>query len=319
MEDIKQLWANLGRKLWSIIVPPGSPQEYLLELCLSFWDYGAPIVGILILALLLYTGYNAFVAVGAQELLYGVSTVGLLYLVALVLRLEFLLWALQRIIPTLVVVLAVILQPELRRIFVQIGRQSNLYQTQRHSYQDLRVIEDIAQACEILSNSERGALIIFSRENILRHITSTGTVLDAKPSTELIVSLFAYDTPLHDGAVILNRSRLMAAGCILPIDPEETSLLSMKLGTRHRSAMSLARNTDAVILIVSEESGHISLAFDSMMDSHLSRARTVEILRELLLNEHSDSSKWLSRWFRFGSQKAKLIVSLVKYKPKNHQ
>ena len=311
MENIKQLWAELVDKLRAVLIPPGSWQEYSLEWWLSFWDYGATIVGVLILALLLYTGYNAFVAAGAQELLYGVSTVGLLYLVALVLRLEFLLWVLQRIIPTLVVILAVILQPELRRIFVQIGRQSNLYQSHRHSYQDLRVIDDIAKACEILSIRNKGALIIFRRENLLRHIVGTGTALDAKPSTELIVSLFGYDTPLHDGAVILDRSRVMAAGCILPIDPEETSLLSMKSGTRHRSAMSLARNTDAVILIVSEESGHISLAFDSTMHSHLSTARTIEILSELLLNEHSDSSKWLLKWLRFIGTKAKPLIKYL--------
>ena len=292
MESIKQQVLDLASKFQAQFIPSGGWQEGLLDLWLSFWSYGAIIVGILILALLLYTGYNAFVAAGAQELLYGVFTIGLLYLVALILRLEFLLWVLERIIPTLVVILAVILQPELRRIFVQIGRQSNLHQFHRHSHQDQRVIEEMTRACETLSDRGRGALIVFRRENLLRHITSTGTSLDALPSAELVVSLFAYDTPLHDGAVVLERSRILAAGCILPIDPEETSQLSMRSGTRHRSAMSLARDTDAVVLIVSEESGRISLAFDAEMRPHVSAPQANEILFGLLIDEHHEAPKW---------------------------
>ncbi|MEM9424943.1 MAG: diadenylate cyclase, partial [Spirochaetota bacterium] len=237
-------------------------------------------------------GYKAFVAAGAQELLYGVFTIGLLYLGALLLRLEFLLWILERIIPTLLLILAVILQPELRRIFVQIGRQSNLFHFHRNSYQDQRAIEEMTRACEILSSKGRGALIVFRRENLLRPIINTGTRMDARPSSALMVSLFAYDTPLHDGAAVLERSRILAAGCILPIDPEETNLLSMQAGTRHRSAMSLARSTDAVVLIVSEESGNISLAFDGLMRSNVSASQANTLLCELLISELHERSKW---------------------------
>ncbi|WGK69803.1 diadenylate cyclase [Candidatus Haliotispira prima] len=260
--------------------PDGAVPVFLGE----FWGYGASALSVLVLSYLLYKGYKALVASGALELLYGILSIGILYLIAAVLRLEFLIWLLDGIVPTLLVILAVVLQPEFRRIFVQIGRQGMLHHSHRN-HQDLQVINNMVEACELLVEMSRGALIVFCRENMLRHIVRTGTSLNAVPGTELVVSLFAFDTPLHDGAIVLNHSRIAAAGCILPIDPEEKTLITMKSGTRHRSAMELVRETDAVVLVVSEESGHISLAFDGEMHSHLGIAEILEELDRLLIHK----------------------------------
>ena len=285
MESLSQFLAKLMGP-WSQLLPPEGVDstENFIRLLQSSWYYASPVISIVVVTYLIYKGYNAFVAAGAQELLITIALIALLFIVSMLLQLEFLLWILERSVPTLLVMLAVILQPELRRIFVQIGRQSTRYQ-QRHQNQDQKVIDEIVKACETLSDRGRGALIVFRREHLLRHILSTGISLDAQPSAELIVSLFAYDTPLHDGAIILGHARVLAAACILPIDPEEKSLISMKSGTRHRSALGLIRETDAVALIVSEESGRISLAFDSQMRSHVSAEQANKILGELLLRK----------------------------------
>ncbi len=291
MARIDQLLSQLQSKwssIWEGWASGLSPASSLLQ---SFWYYGAPVLSITILSYLLYKGYKALVAAGAQELLYGVLSIGLLYITAALLRLEFLLWLLDRIIPTLLVILAVILQPELRRIFVQIGRQGlSHYFNRQHQSQE--VIHKMIEACEILVRKRRGALLVFCRENMLRHITSTGTLLNATPTSELVVSLFAFDTPLHDGAIVLNQSRILAAGCILPIDPEENSLLTMRTGTRHRAAIELARESDAVVLVVSEESGRISLAFDAQMRSHLSMEGIRRELEDLLITDEQHPRHW---------------------------
>ena len=318
MEKIWQAWLDLMDKFAVLLFPGGSFRESLLELWFIFWGYGANVLGVFIVAFLLYAGYNAFIAAGAQELLYGVFTIGLLYLMALLLRLEFLLWILNLIIPTLVVVLAVILQSELRRIFVQIGRQFGIYHVQRSSYQAQEIIEEMLEACEILARMGRGGLIVFHRKNLLRHIINTGTELNAYPRKELVVSLFGYDTPLHDGALVLGHKRILAAGCILPIDPKEEVLLSTKYGTRHRAAVSLTRDTDAVVLIISEESRHVSLAFDGEMKNCNSVVQAHEILCELFIHEpntasHGTRSVW---FFSYLFHLRNAIYNKVKWIPK---
>ena len=269
----------------------------------DFWLDWAAVFSILIFSVLLYKGYRALVASGVQELFYGILSIGLFYAVALLLRLEFLLWLLDKIIPTLLVILAVVLQPELRRLFVQIGRQGRRYHPHR-DHQSLAVLRSMLAACEQLSHLHRGALIVFCRENMLPTIVGSGTILDARPSSELLTSLFAHDTLLHDGAVVVRGARIRAAGCVLPIAGKNTQnianpMTSMNpgnLGTRHRAAIELASDTDAVVLIVSEESGSISLAFDGHFAFGLDSAQILETLQALLMGERQ--KKWSVRWVR---------------------
>ena len=297
----------------------------------DFWLDWAAVLSILIFSVLLYQGYRALVASGAQELFYGILSIGLFYALALLLHLEFLLWLLDKIIPTLLVILAVVLQPELRKLFVQIGRRGRFSYPNR-VHQALDVLRSMLAACEQLVRLRRGALIVFCRENMLSNIIGSGTILDARPSYELVTSLFAHDTLLHDGAVIVREGRVRAASCVLPIAGKNTKLPggqsaqnglknfpkdlprdlpsaesqeSQKsraatgaidpgnFGTRHRAAIELASDTDAVVLVVSEESGRISLAFDGRFAFGLSSSEILETLQTLLI--HQPQKKWSIR------------------------
>ena len=275
-----------------------------LQILPGFFDDFDAIFSILIFSILLYKGYQVLVRSGAQELFYGILSIGLFYALALLLRLEFLLWLLDKIIPTLLVILAVVLQPELRRLFVQIGRQGRLYHSNR-DHQALDVLLSMLDVCEQLVKLRRGALIVFCRENMLTNIVGSGTVLDARPSRELVTSLFAHDTLLHDGAVIVRGGRIRSAGCVLPIAGKTTQNAPniqgkgadtkdlANFGTRHRAAIELASDTDAVVLIVSEELGRISLAFDGHFALGLSSVEILETLKALLMDK--PQKKWSFR------------------------
>ena len=296
MNSLEKIFAQL----WSVL------QARFQDLPFFFDDFDA-ILSILIFSVLLYKGYQALVRSGAQELFYGILSIGMFYALALLLRLEFLLWLLDKIIPTLLVILAIVLQPELRRLFVQIGRQGRLYHSSR-DHQTFDVLRSMLDVCEQLVQLRRGALIVFCRENMLSNIVGSGIVLDARPSYELITSLFAHDTLLHDGAVIVRGARIRAAGCVLPIAAKATQNVQSapniqskgaeakdpaNFGTRHRAAIELASDTDAVVLVVSEESGHISLAFDGQFALGLSSVEILETLKALLMDK--PQKKWSIR------------------------
>lgn len=259
--------------------------EILVEfahISLEFWEFLATAISILIVSFLLYKGYRAFQDTGSLQLLRGAFSIAMLYSIAYALQLHFLLWLLTAIIPTLIIVIAIIMQPELRRIFMLLGRQPIHYL--RHSSNEQQSIKDCLEACAQLAAMKRGALIVFLQENRLKETVDSGVRLDSLISPSLLVSIFSYDTPLHDGAVIIQGKRILSAGCILPLAPSQHGL-SRQNGTRHRSAFELARNSDSVALIVSEESGRISVAKEGKMFLKLQQDQDslFEFLKEALI------------------------------------
>ena len=200
------------------------------------------------------------------------------------------------------VVLVVIFQPELRNVLEKIGRARwgrSLFAGRLDEDERVRrthSLEKICVAAERMSRSKTGALMVFERETPLNEIIATGTTLDAAISEELIGNIFYNGAPLHDGAVIVRGDRIVAAGCLLPVS--HNLEISRDMGTRHRAALGISENTDAVVLVVSEENGIISIAQNGIIIRRLDRASALRLLcRELLPAEQEQPHKQLLKRF----------------------
>lgn len=193
------------------------------------------------------------------------------------LQLDTLNWILQRFSGFLVVAFVVIFQPEIRRALAELGKQ-NVFAGNASS-RDL--IDDLVQAVEHLSERKIGALIAIEREIGVRAIMESGTRIESRVTPELMATIFYPKTPLHDGGVVVQGDRLMAAGCVFPLSQRDE--LSRSLGTRHRAAIGVTEETDAVVLVVSEETGSISLAYKGRLSRGLDADRLSRMLSVILL------------------------------------
>ena len=241
------------------------------------YSYIRPVIDVAILAFLIYKAWELLARTQAVQLLKGAGLLLLVYSIASLLNLSTLLWLLTTIAPGLVIAIAIVFQPELRKIFLRLG-QTELFRPD--SKPGIGALDAVVTAAEMLSREKRGMLIVFSRKANLRSIIETGNYLNADISSSLILSIFKFDTPLHDGAMIIQNNRIAAAGCLLPLSEQEDIMRSF--GTRHRAALGMSEQSDAVILIVSEETGAISLAFDGKMFYDLSPLEISRKARELI-------------------------------------
>jgi diadenylate cyclase len=249
-------------------------------------DYVLPALDMLLLAFLIYRTYRILVQTRAVQLIKGALFMGLVYLTAFLLRLATLRWVLNLLVPGLVIGMAIIFQPELRRIFTHLGQGTWL---RFHSRVRTRHVEAVLNAAEVLAAKRYGALIVFTRNIGLNTIVETGTRLNAELSSSLLLTLFAPGTPLHDGAVVIHEDRVVAAGCFLPLSEQPD--IRRSFGTRHRAALGLAEETDALILVVSEESGSLSLAHDANLLYDLSLEEISRRLKRLLELPSEDSEE----------------------------
>ena len=191
------------------------------------------------------------------------------------------------------IALVIIFQPELRRVLEKVGSNRRLSSLFGGEFQSLNMETTITQtvlACADMSKSKTGALIIFVRDNQLTDPISTGTLVDASVTAELLKNLFFKNSPLHDGAVIIKDGRIAAAGCMLPMSSNMN--LSKDLGMRHRAGIGISEQSDAVVVIVSEETGSISVAVEGMLKRHLSSETMETLLRKELLAEETEVRKW---------------------------
>ncbi|MDR2588031.1 MAG: diadenylate cyclase CdaA [Spirochaetales bacterium] len=242
-----------------------------------FRDIVLPGLDILILAFLLYKSYQILVQTKAVQLVKGVALIVLIYGAAFFFNLRTLMWVLNLMVPGLVIGLAIIFQPELRKIFTRIG-QGGWFKFS-HSDSSMR-FEALLNAAEVLSAQRRGALVVLARQVGLKNYIDTGTRLDSEISSALILTIFAFDTAMHDGAVIIEGGRVAAAGCFLPLSEQPD--IRRSFGTRHRAALGLTEETDAVVLVVSEESGAMSLAYEGNLLYDLPVRELSRRLKELL-------------------------------------
>ena len=236
-----------------------------------------PILDVTLLAFIIYRSYQILVKTRAVQLIKGASFMVLIYALAFFLKLNTLLWILNLLVPGLVIGVAIIFQPELRKIFTQIGRGEWFRFSSRGEEID---IESIINTVEVLSARRWGCLIVFMRNVGLKTVIESGTILNADLSSTLLLTIFSEKAPLHDGAVVLQGSKIIAAGCFLPLS--EQADIRRAFGTRHRAALGLAEETDAVILVVSEETGAVSLAYDANLQYGLSLEEVGRKLKILL-------------------------------------
>ena len=245
---------------------------------LSLWyNRLSPILDIALLAFILYKTYDLLMKTQAGQLVRGAVLLALIYGFAYLLKLSTLQWLLNILAPGLFVVIAIVFQPELRKIIIRLG-QGELFRLDNKPR--LGQLESVVTAAEILSQQRRGLLVVFPRKMNLRNIMETGTRLNAELSSSLIVTVFAFDGPLHDGALFIHGGRIAAAGCLLPLSEQQD--IRKSFGTRHRAALGMSEQSDAVILVVSEESGAISLAYESKLYYDLTGIEIQRKLKELL-------------------------------------
>ena len=231
------------------------------------------IVAVIIYELLLLTRHTR-----GSALLKGLFLLLIIALLSNLFGLVSLNWLLRAILQNGAVVLVVLFQPEFRKALERMGRSRLFQKSGRKSVNDDRdlVISEIIQSIMDLSKRRVGALIVFEQQTGLQDVIETGTRLNAEISAPLLENIFEPKTPLHDGAVVVRDNEIMAAACILPL--AEASGVSRELGTRHRAAVGITENTDAIVLVVSEETGIVSMA----RDGQLTRPLTVRTLEEVL-------------------------------------
>ena len=249
----------------------------LIQYLVSVYDIVRPLLDVLILSFLLYKCYDLMQKTQAAQLVKGVGFLALVYGFSVLFRLSTLQWLLTVLAPGIFVTIAIVFQPELRKIIIRLG-QRDLFRPD--SKPKLGLLEAVVTAAEILSQKSRGMLVVFARRTNIKNIIDTGTRLNADITSSLIVTIFEFDTPLHDGAMIIQNNRIAAAGCLLPLSEQEN--IKKSFGTRHRAALGISESSDVVVLVVSEESGAMSLAFDSKILYGLSSNEITRKLKELL-------------------------------------
>ena len=236
-----------------------------------------------IMAYVIYRGMKLLKDTSAMRLAKGILIIFAAQIIAESVGLNTVSWILQQIFAFGAIFLAIVFQPELRRMLEQLGKgQGQLRKFLTGTEVDVvaidQCINQTVSACESMSWTRTGALMVFERQERLSEIINTGTRIDAEPSEALIKNIFFHNSPLHDG-------RLYAAGCVLPLSSSQA--LSRDLGTRHRAAVGMSEASDAVLVVVSEETGAISVAIGGMLKRHLSP----ETLRKILVAELTPEQK----------------------------
>lgn len=236
------------------------------------------IIDILVVSFIFYKGYMLIRETRGFQLLKGILLIVLLIPVSSIFHLTMLNWILQRTITIGVLSIIIIFQPEIRRALEHLGRRAF---SDVHILIDEEkieaVVDNVVNAAWNLSQTKTGALIVIEQVTKLEDIINTGTKLDAIVSSALLENIFVVNTPLHDGATIIRNDRIAASGCFLPLSTNYD--INKKLGTRHRSGIGISENSDALVIIVSEETGTISLA----VNGNLTRNYNKEKLKDILI------------------------------------
>lgn len=233
------------------------------------------LVDILLVCIIVYRVLLLIRGTRAVQMLTGFGIILIFYYVAERFKFYTLHTILVEFFNNLILILIIVFQEEIRKALTQVGR--NPFFTTTNTIEEVAIIEDICQAAAQLAHQRVGALIVLERETGLKNYIEAGTILDSKVSADLIAAIFQPDSPIHDGALIIRNSRISSAGCLLPISRDPG--VNKELGTRHRAALGLTHETDAVVIVVSEERAEISLVHHGTM----ARDLDVNSLRQQLL------------------------------------
>ncbi|RIL10908.1 MAG: TIGR00159 family protein [Proteobacteria bacterium] len=243
------------------------------------------ILDILIVAYFIYRGLLVIRGTRAAPMLWGLIVVALVYFCARHFGLVTLAWILGNFLSSIILVVVVIFQDEIRRGLTKVGLQRVFRREQKKIYD--KTIEDITLVAQRLAKERIGALIVIQQDVGLDEFVEDAVMLDAMINRKLLYSIFLKDSPLHDGAVLIEGNRIKAAGCVLPLsfNPD----LDPNLGTRHRAALGLSERSDAIVIVVSEETGTISLGRDGKISRNLDASVLRDTLHRLLTPNGADS------------------------------
>ncbi|MBR1512147.1 MAG: diadenylate cyclase CdaA [Acidaminococcaceae bacterium] len=247
-----------------------------------------------LVAFFLYRIYIMLKNTRAAALAKGLAVLAALVLVSKWLNLHVINWILEKSMTMLMVALPVVFQPELRRALEQIGR-GRLFRkrVELDEAELIDMIEAVANAVMIMGQRKIGALIVFERAVGLEERIETGVKIDGLVTDSLLLNIFEKDTPLHDGAVIIRGNRIIAASCLLPLT--EARELSQELGTRHRAAIGISEQSDALVVVVSEETGTISVTRNGEIYRYLRREDVVDMLQSAIMQHHNVTFKQMIR------------------------
>ncbi len=263
----------------------------LLQLTNMHWsDY----LDIIVVAFLIYKMLPLFRSAGTLRILKAVVVVFVVAWVTDLLDMYTLNFLVTQLMTVGLLALVILFQPELRRIMDHLGnvRLSKIFGIQQAGQELDGVISQTVMACEQMSKERVGALMVFSRTNSLDEYMKTGTMIDGQVSEQLIRNIFFPKAALHDGAMIIRDGRVTAAGCVLPLS--NSKRLSADLGTRHRAGVGMSEASDAVVVIVSEETGTISVAVGGMLKRHLAPQTLERLLRNELMPAENTQEKSLA-------------------------
>ncbi len=267
------------------------------------------IIDMLLLAFIIYKGIKFVRETKAQQLVTGILILVALYFISSTLELKVMSFLLENFFQIGILAIVIVFQPELRRILERVGRANvksfNMFGDQSHN-QDLAnnwatAIDIIGEAVDQLSDTNTGALIVIERSIRLGEQIDTGTVLDCQPSVATFGSIFFPKTPLHDGAVVIRNARIHAAGCFLPT-PQKEDRINKQLGSRHRAAIGMSENSDAIVIVVSEETGTVSIAENGELTRGYTKERLVQYLRSQLVPDTTHDNK-LIEMFKSGKER----------------
>ena len=247
------------------------------------------LIDIIIIAWLIYKAIGFLRETRAGQLVKGLGILLLVYVLANWFELSVLQWVLSFVMDSAIIALAIIFQPELRRILEKVGRtkiaHNQMLDDETAVINDC--IDNVCKAARTMQENKIGALIVFERSTQLGEIINTGTVVDAQASVSMVNNVFFPKSPLHDGAMIIRNGRIHAAGCILPLTQSQS--FSSALGTRHRAAIGMTENSDAVVLVVSEETGNISIVHNGQIVRNYNSVTAAVELKMKLIDSNLDS------------------------------
>ena len=269
----------------TIATLPGTIGRYLMMLRVR------DLLDMAIVGFVFYKILTLMKSTRAASLLKGVLVFLAALMLSYILQMRSITFIMRSLVSWGVLALVILFQPEIRRILEEVGSRRFIAFFSRTEAGTAveQAIDQTVLACTEMSQSRTGALIVFERENLLDDMVRSGTVLDAAVSSELLKNIFFVKAPMHDGAVIVRNGRVLGAGCMLPLSKNVN--VSRDLGMRHRAGIGMSENADAVVVIVSEETGSISVAIGGMLKRHLKPETLANILRNELLPQEADEDK----------------------------
>ena len=253
------------------------------------------VLDIFIVAVILYKVYEMLQDTRAITLVKGVLVLLGVTIICSWMELHVISWLLQKCVTLLFVALPIVFQPELRRALEHLGQGKFLAPSVTLDDDEARsVVNELAKAVKVLSANKIGALLVIERDMGLNDISATGIQIDGLITSDFLMNVFIPNTPLHDGAAVIRGKRLIAAGCLLPLT--ENRGLSTELGTRHRAAIGLSEQCDALIVVVSEETGTISVAENGHIMRHLDIDRLKAVLRPAFIAPEAGFKDMIRNW-----------------------